>query len=187
LVSSVDAFATYQRDNAWTWEHQALVRARSVAGASALAARFEQIRREILRRPRDPGTLRREVREMRERMREMLDPAEAGRFHIKQGRGGIADIEFMVQYNVLANAQRYPELSYFTDNIRQLDGLEQTGILTPADATLLRDAYRTLRRRSHLLKLQEKSSLIPDSEFSDYRQGVIRLWQTLMESQRESN
>ena len=181
LVSSVDAFATYQRENAWTWEHQALVRARSIAGASALTARFEQIRREILRQPRDPGTLRREVREMRERMRDAIDPAEQGRFHIKQGRGGIADIEFMVQYNVLANAQRYPELLYYTDNIRQLDGLEQTGILTSADADLLRDAYRTLRRRSHLLKLQEKSSLISNSELSDYRQGVIRLWQTLME------
>jgi glutamate-ammonia-ligase adenylyltransferase len=183
LVSSIDAFATYQREQAWTWEHQALVRARAVAGPPSLVARFDEIRRQVLSQPRDPGMLRREVCQMRDRMREALDSGKPGWFHIKQGRGGIADIEFMVQYSVMANAQRYPALLRYSDNIRQLDGLEHVGILTSADATLLRDAYRTFRRRSHLLKLQEQSSLIPDSELQNDRQNVIRIWRTLMEDE----
>ncbi len=109
LVSAVEAFAEYQHRQAWTWEHQALARARVVAGPTALAERFQIIRREILQRERDPDVLRREVRDMRERMRAELDASTAEVFDLKQGRGGIADIEFVVQYAVLANASRYPE------------------------------------------------------------------------------
>ena len=182
LVSSFAAFAEYQRHQAWTWEHQALVRARVVAGPPRLIERFTALRREVLSRPRDAVALRREVREMRERMRtELGSGSNPGYFNLKQDPGGIADIEFMVQYAVLAGAQQYPELLTYTDNIRQLDGLEQVGMLAADDAALLRDAYRTLRRRAHLLKLQEQSSLIPDEELQDYRQGVLRIWRRLME------
>jgi len=183
LVSSMDAFAKYQHHQAWTWEHQALARARVVAGSATLAERFAALRREVLSRTRDPAVLREEVRAMRERMREQLGSTEPGCFQLKQDPGGIADIEFMVQYNVLANARRYPELLTYTDNIRQLDGLEQAGVLSTEDATLLRDAYRGLRRRSHLLTLQDQSSLVPadDAELRPYRQAVSRLWQRIME------
>ncbi len=181
LVSGIHAFAAYQREQAWTWEHQALVRARMVAGPQRLAECFDTIRREVLSQPRDPVELKTEVREMRERMREELGSSKLGLCDIKQDPGGIADIEFMVQYMILAYAQRYPELLTYTDNIRQLDGLEQTGIFQIVDATLLRDAYRVLRRRSHLLKLQEQSSLIPEQELQDYRKEVVRIWRDLME------
>jgi glutamate-ammonia-ligase adenylyltransferase len=182
LVSSLAAFAEYQRHQAWTWEHQALVRARVVAGPPDLADRFAGIRCEVLSRPRDPAELRREVREMRGRMRTELGSTEVGRFHLKQDAGGIADIEFMVQYAVLANAHRYPELLTYSDNIRQLDGLECCGLLGGAEATLLRDAYRALRRRLHHLTLQEQPGLIGSDELQDYREGVVRLWRRLMES-----
>ncbi len=181
LVSSFEAFAEYQQSQAWTWEHQALARARMVAGPAALAERFQTVRRDVLGRERDPVALRQEVRDMRERMRAELDASTAETFDLKQGRGGIADIEFMVQYKILANAHRYPDLLTYTDNIRQTDGLERFGILSIADAARLRNAYRSLRRRIHLLKLQEQPARIPAGEAREVREGVSRLWRRLME------
>ena len=181
LVSSFEAFAEYQRHQAWTWEHQALTRTRVVAGPAALAERFQAIRQEVLGRERDPIALRQEVRDMRERMRAELDASTAEVFDLKQGRGGIADIEFMVQYEILANAHRYSELLTYTDNIRQLDGLERAGVLSIADAARLRSAYRGLRRRIHLLKLREQPARIPVDEARDEREGVVRVWRRLME------
>jgi len=190
LVSSFEAFAEYQRRQAWTWEHQALTRTRIVAGPPGLAERYRSLRREVLSIQRDPDALRQEVGDMRERMRAELDgermraeldASTAEIFDLKQGRGGIADIEFMVQYKVLANANRYPDLLTYTDNIRQLDGLERFGILSIADAARLRNAYRGLRRRIHLLKLQEQPARIPATEASDARKDVIRIWRRLME------
>jgi glutamate-ammonia-ligase adenylyltransferase len=153
-----------------------------VAGPTALAERFQIIRREILQRERDSNILRQEVRDMRERMRAELDASTAEVFDLKQGRGGIADIEFVVQYAVLANASRYPELLTYTDNIRQLDGLERCGVLSIADAARLRHAYRGLRRRIHLLKLQEQPAQIPSDVAQDERERVIRIWRRLMEN-----
>ncbi|TVR63647.1 MAG: bifunctional [glutamate--ammonia ligase]-adenylyl-L-tyrosine phosphorylase/[glutamate--ammonia-ligase] adenylyltransferase [Candidatus Competibacteraceae bacterium] len=181
LVTSFEAFAEYQRHQAWTWEHQALTRTRVVAGPATLAERFRTIRQEVLGRERDPVALRQEVRDMRERMRAELDASTAEVFDLKQGRGGIADIEFMVQYKILANAHRCPTLLTYTDNIRQLDGLEHAGILSVADAARLRSAYRGLRRRIHLLKLQEQPARIPVDEARDDRENVIRVWRRLME------
>jgi len=181
LVSSLDAFIEYQQHQAWTWEHQALVRARVVAGSNVLAEQFAAIRRNVLSRERNPIELCREVREMRERMREELGSQETNAFHLKQDPGGIADIEFMVQYAVLANAHRYPALLTYTDNIRQLDGLEQYGILSVADATVLRDAYRGLRRHIHRLTLQEQPSLVPLDAVQCHREAVVRIWRQLME------
>ncbi|MGB5062571.1 MAG: bifunctional [glutamate--ammonia ligase]-adenylyl-L-tyrosine phosphorylase/[glutamate--ammonia-ligase] adenylyltransferase, partial [Candidatus Competibacter sp.] len=182
LVSSFEAFAEYQQHQAWTWEHQALARTRAVAGPAALTERFQAIRQAVLGRERDLAALRREVRDMRERMRAELDASTAETFDLKQGRGGIADIEFMVQYKILANAHRYPDLLTYTDNIRQTDGLEQFGILSIADAARLRNAYRSLRRRIHLLKLQEQPARIPADEAREVREGVSRIWRRLMES-----
>ncbi|MDE2088512.1 MAG: bifunctional [glutamate--ammonia ligase]-adenylyl-L-tyrosine phosphorylase/[glutamate--ammonia-ligase] adenylyltransferase, partial [Gammaproteobacteria bacterium] len=181
LVSSLDAFAEYQRRDAWTWEHQALVRARPVAGDLRLAGRFSEIRREVLARERDSVALRREVREMRGRMRAELARESAGCFDLKQGRGGIADIEFMVQYGVLLWARRHPELLRYTGNIRLLQGLAQAGVMAPEDAALLIDAYRAYRSRVHALTLQQEPAVVREQELQALRAGVSRMWQALME------
>ncbi len=180
LVSSFEAFAEYQHHQAWTWEHQALTRTRVVAGPAVLAERFQTVRRAVLGRERDPAVLRQEVRAMRERMRAELDASTTEVFDLKQGLGGIADIEFVVQYQILANAHRYPDLLIYPDNIRQLDGLERFGVLSIADAARLRNAYRGLRRCIHRLKLQEQPASIPVDAVCDERDSVVRVWRRLM-------
>ncbi len=181
MVSNVDAFADYQREQAWTWEHQALVRARVVSGDAGIAAAFNEVRREILGRERDRDTLRREVREMREKMRAHLVKGEAGQFDLKQGHGGIADIEFMVQYGVLAWAHKYPLLLDFTDNIRLLAAFAECGLMSGEEAGLLTEAYKGYRARAHRLSLQEQHAVVDDDEFSDLRTSVKTLWRDWME------
>ena len=181
LVRSIDAFAAYQARDAWTWEHQALVRARPVGGDAALAERFSAIRREILCRERDPATLRGEVREMRARMRRELDKGRAGRFDLKQGRGGIADIEFMVQCAVLRWASAYPDLADWTDNIRLLETLSRHALLPGDAAAELTRAYKSLRAAYHRSALQEEPTVVPDAELRAEREQVAALWGRLLE------
>ena len=180
LVSSLDAFADYQRNEAWTWEHQALVRARVIAGDARLASEFAAIRTEILARPREASALRTAVRDMRERMRVELASSNAARFDLKQDRGGIADIEFMVQYGVLAWAGKYPQLLVYTDNIRLLEGFAGAGLMPTDDARLLADAYRAYRARLHRLTLQEEPAFVTPGELRDLRAGVTRIWHAMM-------
>ncbi|MCG8427569.1 MAG: bifunctional [glutamate--ammonia ligase]-adenylyl-L-tyrosine phosphorylase/[glutamate--ammonia-ligase] adenylyltransferase, partial [Chromatiales bacterium] len=180
LVTSVDAFERYQHNDAWIWEHQALLRARAVAGDPAVIARFEQVRRDVLSQPRDVDELRQAVREMREKMRESLDKTKAGQFDIKQGRGGIADIEFMVQYCVLRWASQYPDLLDWTDNVRLLESLEKHQLLEGEAAESLADHYRLLRAAYHRNALSELPGLIDDSELLAERQQIQAIWQELM-------
>jgi glutamate-ammonia-ligase adenylyltransferase len=180
LVASMDAFEEYQHKEAWTWEHQALVRARVVAGDEALAGRFHRVRREVLSRPRDSGELREEVRRMRERMRTELSKARAGEFDLKQDTGGIADIEFMVQYTVLRWAARHSEVLRWTDNIRLLESFASAGLLPEGDAAFLADAYRAFRAQVHIRALQERPAMVPDEDFRELRAGVIACWQRLL-------
>ncbi len=180
LVSSFAAFARYQRDKAWTWEHQALVRARPVGGSGALGRDFQELRREVLSRPREPGELRREVVQMRSKMVRSHRSGKGGRFHLKQDPGGITDIEFMVQYAVLAWAHQHPELLDHTDNIRILERLAAAQLLQREEADLLADAYRSYRARLHRLVLQEAPPTVADSEFAGLREGVSRLWRKLI-------
>ncbi len=187
LVSSVEAFAHYQQQQAWTWEHQALVRARYIAGSTDIGTEFTRIRRAILCHPRDLDDLQHQVSTMRERMRRELDKSQKGRFHIKQGYGGMIDIEFLIQYLVLAHAHRYPELITYSDNIRQIDTLEQVGLLDDDTAESLRESYRRLRRRSHRLKLQEQPSVVTDTEFTDERAMVQTLWQYYFDHKTQIN
>lgn len=182
LVSSLAAFADYQRKSAWTWEHQALVRARPVAGDLGLAAAFEAVRREVLSRPRDREVLRREVREMRQRMRDELGRRDPARFDLKQDPGGIADIEFMVQYAALAWACEHPELLRYTDNIRLLEGMAGAGLMAAADAQLLSDAYRAYRASVHQLTLQDEPALVAAEAYAELRAEVLRIWRALMEA-----
>jgi len=155
LVNRLSAYAEYLDHDAWTWEHQALVRARVVAGDTDLARRFARIRRKILLHHRDPETLRSEVCEMRERMRGELGGRASGRFDLKQDRGGIADIEFMVQYAVLRWASRLGEYLDFSDNIRLLEGFGRAGLLGGKQVAVLTDAYRIYRGYVHAAALQE--------------------------------
>jgi [glutamine synthetase] adenylyltransferase / [glutamine synthetase]-adenylyl-L-tyrosine phosphorylase len=183
LVSSLAAFGDYQRTQAWTWEHQALVRARVVAGDAGIAGAFSALRREVLCRPRDAAALRAEVREMRERMRVERGPRRSGWFDLKHDRGGIADVEFMVQYGVLAWAHRHPELVRYTDNIRQLDGLAEAALMPPADARSLAAAYRVFRARLHRLTLQNEPARVEEGELRKEREAVIRIWREWMEKE----
>ncbi|MGQ7241942.1 bifunctional [glutamate--ammonia ligase]-adenylyl-L-tyrosine phosphorylase/[glutamate--ammonia-ligase] adenylyltransferase [Salinicola sp. V024] len=190
LVSSLQAFAEYQRKDAWIWEHQALVRARAVAGDRALGERFEAVRREVLGRERDCDELRREVVRMRLKMREHLgsggDAREAGQFHLKQDAGGLVDIEFMNQYAVLALSARTPELLEVTDNMRLMDALAESGTLSEQDARDLQAAYLAYRDASHRASLAKRGSLVSSEGFADHREHILTLWQHWMEPEAES-
>jgi [glutamine synthetase] adenylyltransferase / [glutamine synthetase]-adenylyl-L-tyrosine phosphorylase len=181
LVRSLTSFTRYQEEDAWTWEHQALVRARPVAGDPGLAARFGEIRRAILCRERDPDQLRRDVREMRAKMRENLDKSGEGRFDLKQGAGGIADIEFMVQYAVLRWAAGHPALAEWTDNVRLLDTLARLDLLPGHCAQDLTEAYKSLRAAYHRSALREQPKTVADDELQPERERVRALWHELMD------
>ncbi len=181
LVTGFDALEGYQRDSAWTWEHQALVRARPVAGEAALRERFLALRQEILSNRREPAALRKDVIEMREKMRTALEKREAGRFDLKQGRGGIADIEFIVQYNVLRWTGEHPQLAEYPDNIRIIERLVSSGLWDGEDGETLCEAYRHLRREMHRLSLQEQPSLIASDNLLQEREFVELCWQRYLE------
>jgi glutamate-ammonia-ligase adenylyltransferase len=180
LVSSLNAFERYQENEAWTWEHQALLRARPVAGDPAVMARFAAIRREVLGRARDPEQLSSDVRQMRAKMREALDRSTATEFDLKQGRGGIADIEFMVQYAILRWAHQHPDLLDWSDNLRLLEGLARHALLEGQAAELLANAYQVFRAVYHRNALREAPGLMPDDQLAEERRLVREIWQDLM-------
>lgn len=177
LVSSIQTFAHYQRFEAWTWEHQALVRARLITGNEKLNLQFQTIRAEILAKPRDPVKLCKEVREMRQRMREAAKPAPLGQFDLKQGVGGITDIEFLVQYGVLRWSITHPALLIYPDNIRILESIAAEDLLDIPSVRLLSDAYRAYRALVHRFDLENLPSYVPENQFRSYREGVFKLWQ----------
>ncbi|MEQ6886090.1 bifunctional [glutamate--ammonia ligase]-adenylyl-L-tyrosine phosphorylase/[glutamate--ammonia-ligase] adenylyltransferase [Salicola sp. Rm-C-2C1-2] len=180
LVSTLGAFQSYQERDAWTWEHQALVRARWVAGSQASGERFARIRNGILQRERDPETLREEVVVMRQRMRDAHASTDPGIFHIKQDPGGIIDIEFMVQYLILAWAHQYPAITRQPDNIRQMESLGEAGLLDTVMAERLRDIFIAMRSTVHRRALQRLNSEVPVDEFEAERRYVLECWQHLM-------
>ncbi|MBU2710683.1 bifunctional [glutamate--ammonia ligase]-adenylyl-L-tyrosine phosphorylase/[glutamate--ammonia-ligase] adenylyltransferase [Zooshikella harenae] len=192
LVSTINAYAEYQADKAWTWEHQALVRARVVAGSPQLTDQFNGVRAQVLSQTRDQEKLKEEVISMRNKMRNNLATKETNggrsdsawlpeaKFNLKHDYGGIVDIEFMVQYMVLAWSHQYSDLLTYTDNIRILEELEKAGFLAPESANLLREAYKAYRSAAHRLVLQNQSGVVTGDFFHEYRQGVIALWQQLL-------
>ncbi|MCY1495495.1 Bifunctional glutamine synthetase adenylyltransferase/adenylyl-removing enzyme [compost metagenome] len=191
LVSSLGAFQRYQENEAWTWEHQALVRARVLVGSPRVAGAFEQVRLAVLGRERDLPKLRAEVSEMRAKMRGNLGTREtaagtapnafeaAAAFDLKQDAGGIVDIEFMVQYAALAWSRQHPELVRYTDNIRILDGLEQANLLAGDEVRLLQEAYKAYRSAAHRQALQKQPGVVGGDQFHAERQGVMRIWREL--------
>ncbi|MDN3524506.1 bifunctional [glutamate--ammonia ligase]-adenylyl-L-tyrosine phosphorylase/[glutamate--ammonia-ligase] adenylyltransferase [Halomonas sabkhae] len=182
LVSSIDAYADYQRREAWTWEHQALVRSRVVAGHAALSERFAEVRGDVLGSRRDPDELRQEVISMRQRMREHLgSKGESGSFDLKHDPGGMVDIEFLCQYAVLAMGHETPELLTYSDNMRILETLEESGRLPADDCRRLREAYLACRTASHRSALTGDPARGPDADFQAHRDAVIAVWQRLLE------
>ncbi len=191
LVSSLGAFERYQQNEAWTWEHQALVRARVLVGCKQVGAAFEKVRAQVLSRERDLPTLRQEVSEMRAKMRDNLGSriTTAGTgdnafqptvpFDLKQDAGGIVDIEFMVQYAALAWSREHPALLRYTDNIRILEGLEQAGLMPATDASLLREAYKAFRAVAHRQALQKEAGVVSGDQLVDARRDVRRIWAQL--------
>lgn len=182
LVSSCQGFVKYQNEKAWTWEHQALVRARPVAGDARLHDWFRSTRCELLTRERSREDLREQVTEMREKMRDHLTKElEPGQFHLKHSPGGIVDIEFMVQYAVLMHSAAEPRVCEFTDNIRILDALQLVGLLTEQRAEELRTAYIAYRACLHQRNLQDQDSIVDSAQFDTQIQAVRAAWRALLE------
>lgn len=179
LVSSLAAFEKYQREEAWTWEHQALVRARPVVTSDYLAQCFDTIRTGVLCRQRDRAQLRDDIVQMRERMRaEHRDDTPAGL--CKHGAGGITDIEFMVQYMVLAAAFDHPDLLANTDNQRLLETLSSQGLLVTEDAQTLGDTYPQLRAQAHRAALGEEPDARTMQHIAEMQAAVMDVWRRTM-------
>ena len=177
LVSTFSAFDEYQRSEAWTWEHQALVRARIVFGEPALCERFNAIRHGILCLPREASTLQKEVREMRDKMRAHLSNKHKGRWEIKTDEGGITDIEFIAQYLVLSFAAEQPALTRWSDNVRIFELMARYGMMAEEEAQALTHAYVTLRDALHHLALQELPGHVAPDAFAAERAVVKNSWQ----------
>ncbi|MDR0588290.1 MAG: bifunctional [glutamate--ammonia ligase]-adenylyl-L-tyrosine phosphorylase/[glutamate--ammonia-ligase] adenylyltransferase [Burkholderiales bacterium] len=180
FVTSWEGFIKYQNEKAWTFEHQALTRARFVAGDSELGGRFMRERAAILQRPRKPSTLVEEVVAMRERMYEAHTSRDAENFHLKQDEGGMIDIEFIVQYLILANAHQYPILTRNTGNVALLSSAAALGLIDKKDADAVSNAYRTFRRLTHACQLQGREAKVPQKSVTAEREAVSRLWRRVI-------
>ena len=177
LVSPLDAYQHYLQNEAWIWEHQALVRSRLIVGDAALHREFERIRRETLSATRDRAALAEEVIKMREKMRTHLSKAGPGEFHLKQSAGGLVDIEFLTQYLVLAYGHEHPKaLTRWSDNIRILESAVEVELLEEDEARRLKTAYCTIRDRGHRLSLSDQPGLLPDTELTQEREWVVASW-----------
>jgi glutamate-ammonia-ligase adenylyltransferase len=182
LMTGIDAFEQYQHYEAWTWEHQALLRARAVGGDGALCRRFEAVRKAALCQAVRRDSLRKDVLEMRRRMRRELAQTDASRFDIKQDPGGIGDIEFLVQYWVLGAAAEHPELIAHSDNIRQLEGLAVAGIVDSETARWLKETYINYRTILHHLSLEGGQRVVEAASHAGTRAKVREIWRTAFET-----
>lgn len=180
MVGSLKAFERYQVQEAWTWEHQALLRSRAVAGSESVRGEFERIRRLVLTEHVRRENLCKEVTEMRERMRTELSAGDEAVFDLKQDPGGVADIEFLVQYLVLAHANYHPQLLTYSDNIRQLEGLVDAKVMSEADASGLKQAYLAFRGALHEASLAGRKGTVNIDSFCTERKLVQDCWRRLM-------
>jgi [glutamine synthetase] adenylyltransferase / [glutamine synthetase]-adenylyl-L-tyrosine phosphorylase len=179
LVTSLASFEAYQKgrgsNTAWTWEHQAITRARFCAGAPDIGARFEQVRRDVIAAPRDALAVREEIRSMRAKVRE-AHPIKAGLFDVKHSAGGMMDAEFAVQCLVLAHGATHPELHDDVGNIALLQRAESAGLLSPGVGQAAANAYRELRRAQHRARLDERATQFPPEALASERDAVLALW-----------
>ncbi|OEF25479.1 bifunctional [glutamate--ammonia ligase]-adenylyl-L-tyrosine phosphorylase/[glutamate--ammonia-ligase] adenylyltransferase [Vibrio rumoiensis] len=177
LACAADSFEEYQLSEAWTWEHQALVRARLIYGDEPLTQAFKATREKILTQVREPNKLKQEVSEMREKMREHLSEKKSGRFMLKQDKGGITDIEFLVQYIVLQHSHDNAPLTVWSDNVRILENCAEQGLMSAQDAQNLIDAYTCLRDEIHHRNLLNLDADVDESRFIEHRQCIQQQWQ----------
>ncbi len=179
LVSTFNAYDHYQKNEAWTWESQALVRTRAVYGTQALRDKFEHIRRETLSQARASGQLREEICNMREKMYQHLSKNAEHQFHLKTDKGGITDIEFIAQYLVLNYAHEHPQMAVWSDNVRIFESSIECGMLSQEQGEGLKDCYIKLRNQIHHLNLLNKESIVDGHEFSEERAFVRQMWALL--------
>ncbi|WP_372620451.1 bifunctional [glutamate--ammonia ligase]-adenylyl-L-tyrosine phosphorylase/[glutamate--ammonia-ligase] adenylyltransferase [Alteromonas stellipolaris] len=182
LCCHIDGFERYQQEEAWTWEHQALVRARGICGDISLLSAFNTVRHNILSIHRDQPTLSTEVSEMRAKMRKHLLSASNQKVDLKQCVGGIADIEFMTQYWVLAHANKIESLTEFSDNLRLLDATHNAGIIDEKQSHALQQAYLALREQYHHLTLADTKYAEQTEHLSQMRETVSEYWRALFGS-----
>jgi glutamate-ammonia-ligase adenylyltransferase len=180
LVSHAEGFRDYQQNQAWTWEHQALIKARPILGDPLLTDHFKSTRNKVLARKRQKRKLQEEVTRMRDRMRKELLKPEAGMFDLKQDIGGMVDIEFLVQYLVLLKSHEYHELLQWTDNVRLIQTLITTGAIDEYTAHILKHAYLIYRAAAHQASLQEKPARVLQEKFSHLRNRVERIWNAFL-------
>jgi len=179
LVGHINTFAQYQQEEAWTWEHQALVRARIVYGNNVIEQIFNDIRQQILGKARELDKLSADVSTMREKMRNHLDKSTDKLLDIKQGSGGLVDIEFLAQYLVLANCHTYADLSQHCDNLSIFKQLANLKILTEVDQQLLANCYQKLLGLGNKATLQNEALLISKDVVTE-REQVMLIWQKFL-------
>ncbi len=183
LVTSFEAFEKYQTqrgsNTAWTWEHQAMTRARFVLGEDRLAARFDAVREAVITAPRDAQALATEIVSMREKVR-AAHPVRGERFDVKHSVGGMVDVEFVVQYLVLLHSRQHPALRANTGNINLLRRAEAAGLLPAGVGEDAANAYRRLRQVQHRARLDEAPTQVDPAELQDEAQAVQRLWQAVL-------
>ncbi len=180
LVTDFESYKAYIENKAWNWEHQALVRARAVVGDGQSRSAFEFFREDFLQQERDGQKVREDVVEMRLKMQNSLDKSDDDQFDLKQGSGGIVDIEFMMQYLVLAFASQYPQLVEYSDNVRILETVASVGLLSKEDVDALTHAYKTYRSKYHRVALANDQAIVEQSCYLQDRENVVRIWNALM-------
>jgi len=187
LITTFEAYANYQQqrgsNTAWTWEHQAMTRARFVLGSDALRERFDQVRQAVISAVRPGEALEREIVDMRERVRH-AHAVGPGQFDVKHSAGGMIDVEFAVQLLVLSQASQHPELLENAGNIALLERAEAAGLLAPGLGHEAAAAYRELRRVQHRARLNEESTQLASAELQGPREAVLRLWQAVFSQGR---
>ena len=181
VITSLDGYHNYQLSHAWTWEHQALVRARMIIGPDSLCSRFEEIRRDVLCQQRDPAKLKVDIKEMRAKMLDAHDSSDQDQFDLKHGAGGIVDIEFIVQYYVLGWAHAHPELIEPRNNMELIEVLRHSGLIKAEDADALAGTYDCYLSAEHHAKLGDRAPRVPATELGNDRQRIKMLWQRLFD------
>ena len=179
LVTTFEAYADYQQqrgsNTAWTWEHQAMTRARFVLGKAQLKERFDAVRKAVISAARDAAGLQAQITSMRERVR-AGHPVKAGQFDLKHSPGGMVDAEFAVQYLVLLNTAKHPDLAENVGNIALLQRAQDQGLLPGQVGQAAAAAYRELRRLQHRARLNEEPTQVALTELQAQRQAVLALW-----------
>jgi len=180
MVTHIDSFIDYQHDEAWVWEHQALVRTRLVCGSNAIDDKFKLMRDNILCRQRDVESLRNDVAKMRIKMRDHLTQGNDEFFDLKQDNGGIADIEFIAQFLVLGYSHQFSKLTMHNDNASIFEQAANVELITDNQKNILIEAYQAYRHKGHLLVLNDLKNYTSEKEFDKYRSQVRKIWRQLL-------